>query len=460
MRLTALAAVAGAAVTLALTPPYLAYGIHTPSGHLVLDSIDACIGLLVAYLLHGRFVRRRRLQDLLLAQALVLLVVAGLGLSYLVHALPAVRPGTLDIWLPFSVRFAGGLLVLSAALIPARCVRSEHWRNWWPLPPLALIGALFLVLWTMRSGLPVAFDVTAHAPSTRPPLLTGHPLLLAAQGVSTLCFGVAAVLFTLQARRSTDALLTWVGPAFALGAFARLNYMLFPSLYTDWLHTGDLLRTGCYVLLLLGATREIQQFWAAQAQVAVLEDRRRLARELHDGVIQELGYIRSEAERLPVHAGSRIVGSCTRALGEVRDAVHALGADNGDESFSTMLELAARQMAERYDVQLQLELDDTVTVSEAQRHALVRITREAISNALRHGRPETVHVRLSRDTGGHVLTVHDAGEGFDVGQAQARSGSLGSGYGLVSMRDRASGLPGSFTISSEPGSGSVVTVTW
>ena len=75
--------------------------------------------------------------------------------------------------------------------------------------------------------------------------------------------------------------------------------MLFPSLYTDWLYTGDFLRTGAYLLLLIGAVSEIQHYWHVQAELAVLDDRRRLARELHDGVIQELAYIKSEGRALP-----------------------------------------------------------------------------------------------------------------------------------------------------------------
>src|SRR5690606_37667052 len=87
--------------------PHVLFGYRSPSVHLVLDSVDACVALLVASLLLGRFVRRRRLQDLLLAQGLVLLVIAGIGLAWMVEAAELAPPGTLDIWLPLVLRLAG-----------------------------------------------------------------------------------------------------------------------------------------------------------------------------------------------------------------------------------------------------------------------------------------------------------------------------------------------------------------
>ena len=77
-----------------------------------------------------------------------------------------------------------------------------------------------------------------------------------------------------------------------------MNYVLFPSIYSDWLYTGDLLRTASYVVLLVGAAREITGTSRPRRRVAVLDDRRRLARELHDGLVQELVYIRSAAHDL------------------------------------------------------------------------------------------------------------------------------------------------------------------
>ncbi len=451
--------VVGLAVTLLiLTTPYLVFGVRSHSLHLVLDSVDACVALLVAYLVHGRFVRRGRWQDLLISQGLVLLAVAGLGLRYLAGLFEGFAPGTLDVWLPLTVRVLGATLIVAGALGGNRTTQLRLLRRWPALPSVVVVVVVLTGLGGLGPRLPVALNLEDLPASAQSPFLTGHVLLLAAQAVAAACFLVASVAYTAQASRYHDELLRWLGPAFALAGFARVNYLLFPSLYTDWLYTGDLLRTGCYLLLLVGATREIRLYWTAQAEVAVLADRHRLARELHDGVIQELGYIRSETRALPAAVadqGASIVSACDRALDEARSAVQALS-HTGEDPLGLTLHRAAQQVTDRYDVLLEVELDDGVCATFEQRHALVRIAREAVSNAIRHGHAQRLTLRLGHQGGKRCLRVIDDGHGFDV----AATTETATGYGLTSMRDRARGLPGTLHISSSPGEGSVVTVTW
>lgn len=458
VRLSTAGWVAGLLVTaLVLWSPHVLFGYHNPSLHLILDSVDACVALLVAYLLHERFVRRGRMQDLLLAQGLVLLAVAGLGLTAVTEWLAGGQLGALHVWLPLSLRVAGAVLITAAAMVrPGRQALRTRWP-WTVVVPAAVAGVAAACLWAWRERLPAALDATVASASAQQELLTGHPVLLAAQGGAALCFALASFLFTAQAARRADSLLDWLGPACALAAFARVNYLLFPSLYTDWLYTGDLLRTGFYLLLLVGALREIEQYWNAYSRAAVLEDRRRLARELHDGVVQELALIRMEGHGLPGGEPSRerILGACDRGLDEARAAVHALGHD-GDEPLDLVLRRAGREMAQRYGIHLEVEVDDTVDADPDQQHALVRIAREAVANAARHGRAGRLRLRLVRDGDRRRLVVEDDGAGFDVHRATG----AGAGYGLISMRDRARSLPGSLEVRSEPGGGSEVTVTW
>jgi signal transduction histidine kinase len=452
---TAVGWLVGLTVTvLILGTPYLVFGYHSPSLHLVLDSVDGCVALLVSYLVYGRFLRTRGLRELLLAGGLLFLAVAGLGLTLLLSLFPDVRPETLDVWLPLTVRMAGASLIAAAALAGERTVRWER-RRWIWLAPWVLIALAAVVLWLQRDGLPVALDASPPASAQRP-AITGHPVLLGAQALAALCFLVASVGFTVQASRRRDELLIWLGPACALGAFARVNYLLFPSIYTNWLYTGDLLRTGFYLVLLVGAAREISEYWSAQARAAVLEDRRRLARELHDGVVQEIGFIRSEAHSVlaePVSA--RIISACDRARGEARAAIDALGRTS-DEPLAFVLHRAARDVADRYDGHLEVDLDDAVTANLDQRHALMRITREAVSNALRHGHANRVRIRLRRDQDVRRLLIQDDGRGFDLDAVSPTT----NGYGLTSMRERAQALPGDLVVASTPGQGTEVGVSW
>lgn len=440
---------------LILGTPYLVFGYHKPALHLVLSTLDASVALLLSYLVYGRFVRSRLTQDLLLAQGLLLLGVAGLGLAVVLNLFGASRPETLDVWLPLALRTAGALLIAAASLAGSRHALPGG-RRWLRVSPLLAVAGVCLVLWVLRDQLPIALSASAPATAQRP-VITGHPALIAGQALAALSFMVASVAFTLRAVRRDDELLRWLGPACALAAFARVNYVLFPSLYSDWFYTGDLLRTAGYALLLVGAAREIGQYWSARARAAVLEDRRRLARELHDGLVQELGYIRAEAHSIRSDDGAsgRILSACDRALDEARAAVDALGR-SGDEPLGFVLHRAAQQVAERYDATLDVDLDHSVSADPEQRHALVRIAREAVSNAIRHGAADRVCLRLVCDQEGRRLVVEDDGRGFDVG-AVARGAT---GYGLMSMRERALALPGSFEIESAPDRGTTVGVSW
>ena len=456
--LTAAGWAAGAACTAAiLGTPYLRFGYHSPELHLVLDSVDACIALLLAYLLVGRLRRTPRLQDLLLVVGLVLLAVVALGvaLSASRFAEPARQP--IGVWLPVTLRTTAAILVAVAAVAPARSLtRTQVVRG----SQVALVGAAAAValVWLLRNDLPVA--VTATPPeSAQRPVIDGHPVFLAAQALGAACLLFASLQFTRQARERGEEVLRWLGPGCALLGFARVNYLLFPSLYSGWLYTGDLLRTAGYACLLVGATREIRGYWEARADLAVVEDRRRLARELHDGVVQELSWIKSEARVLSRGAEDAptvqsILDASDRALDEARAAVEALGRD-ADEPLGYALHRSARDVAERHGARVVVELDDSVQADQHQRHGLARIVREAVGNALKHGGADCVRVTLQATPAGGRLVVQDDGRGFDVATA-----AYGNGYGLTSMRERAQRLPGACTVTSEPGRGTTVEVTW
>lgn len=450
---TAIAAALGMVATVViLTSPHLLFGYRSPSLHLALDSVDACIAGLVAYLFYGRFTRSRRSQDALLAEGLALMAASSIAAG-LVATAGVAQPYTLEVWVPLSLRIVGVWLIAVAALSGNRELLRPS-RSIVLMAPLLLAGVMVVALLAFHASLPVAVAETIPASAARP-VVSGHPLLLAGHAAGALAFIVAAVAFSAQAARRDDVLLRWLGPACVLGAFSRLHYVLFPSIYSGWIYTGDVLRTGCYLLLLVGAAREIDRYWRAQARIAVLEDRRRLARELHDGVVQELGYIRSEAHLITVDddVRGRIVDSVDRASDEARAAIETLGRD-GDLPLGMLLHRAARDVAERYGGHVVVDLDVSVETTRAQGHDLVRITREAVSNAIRHGKARNIGIGLLRDRERCRLVVHDNGRGFDPDTSES------TGYGMTSMRERAESLPGTFQVSSAPGRGTTVVVAW
>ena len=193
------------------------------------------------------------------------------------------------------------------------------------------------------------------------------------------------------------------------------------------------------------------------ATAAVQGERQRIARDVHDGVAQDLAYIVQQGRRLIREPGAPaglmpLVGAAERALDETRQ-VFATLARAGDEPLTEALALTARETAGREGGRVEMRLGDEVIVPVATQEALLRILREAMINARRHGGAETVIVELTEDPQLR-LTVTDDGRGFDVGAA---TGSTGH-FGLKSMEARVRALGGAFSVESEPGRGTRVDV--
>jgi signal transduction histidine kinase len=451
---TLISTCAGLAVTLAvLLVPSAQFAYRSVKGHVALETAVTLVAALVALLLYGRYRRTRTVRKLLLVYALALLSFGGL----LALALPLVIAGDAGVsassWAALFVRLLGALLIGAAAVVPARVLhRPAHpAREVAALATaIALVGLAIVILSAL---LPAPVDVRVAPEASTRPILETHPLVLATQLINVLCFALAATSFTAEAARTGDDLVGWLGAGTAMGALARVNYLLFPSLNSQWVYSGDLLRLGFYVLLLVGAVQEIQDYWAAQTVAAAEAERRRLARDLHDGAIQELGYLRMQARLISDDTvRSRIEAASERALDEARRALAATLAPP-DEPLSRAVQRAVCEVADRHDARVRFidQNGQPQDVSSEQREAIVRIAREAVSNAIRHGRPAEVTVEMRSDR----LIVRDDGGGFLIDNART-----GKGFGLTSMRDRAEGVGATLDIESQPGEGTCVELKW
>ena len=144
-----------------------------------------------------------------------------------------------------------------------------------------------------------------------------------------------------------------------------------------------------------------------------------------------------------------------RALDDSRAAIAALTRPL-DEPLDEALARNATEVAERLGGRADLELQPGVEVPPATRESLVRIVRESVTNAMRHGRAGRVAVALVRDDRLR-LSIEDDGHGFDDGaQRPARPDA---GFGLISMAERAEALGGALAVRSAPGSGTTIEVT-
>jgi len=446
-------AAAGLAATaaVALASP-LQFAYRQSALHVALETTAACVALVGAYLVLGRFKRRHRYDDLILAQALVLFALTNL----LLGALPAaLSPGPKDAavtWAALACRLVASAAWAHAAFASSHCVGTAGLRRTAALAPLAVMAVITTAAALLEPYLPAGVEVSLSAEESNRPQVVGHPVVIGAQLVVMVLFALAAVGFMRRFQREGDELIGWLAVASIPAATARLHYVLFPSLYSEWVYTGDLFRLLFYVLILVAAAREVRSYWRAEAEAAVLEERQRLARDLHDGLAQELAFIRRNIRRLnredPIV--QRVEAGAARALQESRRAIAAL-TEPLDEPLDEVLRRAAQEVAAREGTHVVLSLEPGVEVSPVVREALVRIAAEAITNAARHGGAKLVRVEL--EDGEHVrLRIIDSGRGFDP--ARGRPG----GFGLTSMRQRGERLGGRVSVRSAPGEGTEVEV--
>jgi signal transduction histidine kinase len=200
-------------------------------------------------------------------------------------------------------------------------------------------------------------------------------------------------------------------------------------------------------------------------QAAVLEERQRLARELHDSVTQSLYGLSLYAEAAsraladgdvePVASNLREIGETTReALGEMRLLLFELRPPLLEER-GLLGALRSRLSAVEARAGLETELlgDAEVRLSRETEQEVYRLAHEALNNVLKHAHARRVTVRLDVSDGEAVLEVADDGIGFDP------SLRGGDGFGLPGMRERAERLGGTLQIESAPGAGARVRAT-
>ena len=450
-RWTLRATLFAAAATLLVTVLPLRFAYESPSLHVAFETAAASIALLAAYLVLGQFRHSRELDALLLGCGLGMMG----GVNLLLGALPAAlgqELGTASTWMSAVGRLVATIVLVAAAWAPRVQLRTPNVHRVAFLVAANVLLVLWLLLAFSGERLPVALDPQLAPESSTAVRFVGHPLVHGIQLLGALLFAAAAAGFLRKPGR--DELSRWIAPACVLAAFANIQYFLFPSLYSEWFYTGDVFRLCFYLLLVTGVAREIWRYQAHARQLAVSEERRRIARDLHDGLAQELSFIVGSAESLRIEPTREKVATLTaaaeRALDESRRAIAAL-TQSSDEPLDLALAQAAHEVANRVGARLTLELDAGIHVSASTREQLVRIVREAVTNAARHGKAERVTVGLSNGNG-LTLRIEDNGLGFEPVAAN------GNGFGLVSMSERATSIGGELRIVSAPTDGTAVEV--
>jgi len=200
-------------------------------------------------------------------------------------------------------------------------------------------------------------------------------------------------------------------------------------------------------------------------ELNIVEERNRLARELHDSVSQKLFGLVLNAESAatllagdPEAASAQLAGIrelAQEALEELRGLIFELRpASLEEEGLAATLRKHVDMLRRVHGRDVELRISGAARTPRGTEREVLRIAQEALNNALRHADAERIELRLQARDGRLTLTIADDGVGFDPEAPGLRSRRLG----LTSMEERARALGGSLAVVSRPGDGTTVTL--
>lgn len=394
------------------------------------------------------------------------------------HSLDA--PSQLPLWMTVLTRATAAALLVVAGLT---AIRGQELLR---VPPLVVLWLPALVTILLAVVAAANQDVLPHLisaaglaslsadPHAALPVGTATPIALLEIAIALGYLAAAALSYRAYRGygRGTDAVLA-VG--LMIAAFSEVLFAIHPAAFSSLITYGDVLRVGFYITLLAtlavevrgdiralrSANLELMRLSDAEVARATAEERARLAREIHDGMSQELWYAKLKQGRLlglPAVVGDArdlaedVAGAIESALAEARQAIMALRPAEG-RSFSEAMEQYVADFSDRFGIATETSSDPAAEALPARAQAeLLRILHEALSNVRKHADATLVRVDVIADEGSLRMTVTDNGGGF------ASDAPGPSSYGLSSMRQRAELIGGSLSVESRPRDGTRVMV--
>ncbi len=206
---------------------------------------------------------------------------------------------------------------------------------------------------------------------------------------------------------------------------------------------------------------ELQTLLETRQQLAILEERNRLARDLHDSVKQQvfslamqIGALKALLRR-DTDAAERRLNEIERtvrmAQEELASLIHELRpAVLEGKNLPDALKELAKQWADQTWISAQVSVEGTDTFPPEIEETLFRITQEALSNVARHSNASAVQIRLRCEKESVTLVIDDNGQGFNAAKIQGR------GVGLLSMRERIQNVDGDIQVKSTVGKGTEI----
>ena len=433
-----LAVLTAACLALVLSVALRTVLVDAPAVRAALEMAMTLFALAGAWLLRAQFAQSRRLRDLLLLSGFLVLAL----MNFWTAALPAalnLRPGAYFIAAEFWSELAVGAIFAGSAFVPSHrlVTGSRH--------PLAVTGLLGLTALAIAGAGALVLHGQGQEATTETTTLAGaltHPelLLLALGAAGPLAY--AATGFARRHEMEGDRVAALLAVAMMLLAFVSLSRLVTLSLSPGRLGPGEGIRVIAFALLLVAAATSERRVRARLGRSAALAERRRVARDLHDGLAQDLAFIVAHGPRIAQEMGDEhpVVIAARRALEISRQTISELS-DPAGATARESLEAVAHELRDRFDVAIAVDAHLESDLPPHAREHVTRIAREAIANAARHGGARNVIVSLRSCSSGVALRVVDDGCGIG-----AENEAAPEGFGLSSMRERAASLGGHMSV--------------
>lgn len=210
--------------------------------------------------------------------------------------------------------------------------------------------------------------------------------------------------------------------------------------------------------------QDLEMYLNLKQDLAVSNERNRVARELHDTVKQKLFALGlqlatakskpnvMEAAREHILEAETITREAQHDLMEIITQLHP--AETSDSAFYDRIGSIAEDFRRRFGVSIEVNHPDSARLDAGAQHQVLRIVQEALMNAVRHGKASKIVIAGMTDRDLTRVTIADNGNGFDTAKKMR-------GFGITSMHDRARDLPGgTLEITSAEGAGTQLTLSW
>ncbi len=322
-----------------------------------------------------------------------------------------------------------------AAVTPSELVVAGRRRPLGIMSGLSLAGLAVAGVGGLLSG--------THGGTEDVAVRSGHPLLVVLVVGATALLAYAAFGFARRQWLEADGVAGLVAIALMLLAGASFANLLAGSLAIGRIGPSEGLRALAFGLILVAGMVQEREVRARISTATALAERRRVARDLHDGIAQDLAFIAAHGPSMAEELGDDhpLVVAARRALALSRSTISELSDANG-ATVHEALEAVAHELGERFGISIAVSAQLDRDLGALEREHVTRIAREAIANAARHGGARNVIVSLRHTDTGIALRVVDDGcgiAGTDLVPAP-------EGFGLRSMRERAAALGGQLNV--------------